>query len=233
MMGNKKGTNNRRGKRLVYGIGINDVDAPTRWVKNGKRVMDTYYRVWQNILERCYSPRKQKIQPTYIGCTMHPDWHRFSKFKEWIDNQPQTDWRDLQIDKDLRVKWNRVYSPDTCCFLTCQENNIFRLSGNQLGSCIYRNDCTKSPWESYSNIRYTNGISKYLGHYTTKEEAEVVAGRESIRRIMEVVNANPHQFIREAMMRWVDEWQQELLLRESAFQKLGEQNNGTLQDHLC
>jgi hypothetical protein len=72
-----------------------------------------------------------------------------------------------------------------------------------------------------------------LGHYTTKEEAEVVAGRESIRRIMEVVNANPHQFIREAMMRWVDEWQQELLLRESAFQKLGEQNNGTLQDHLC
>lgn len=72
-----------------------------------------------------------------------------------------------------------------------------------------------------------------MGYYTTKEEAEVVAGRESIRRIVEVVNANPHQFIREAMMRWVDEWKQGLLLRESAFQKLGEKNNGTLQDHLC
>ena len=226
-------TNNLRGKRLVYGIGINDVDALTMWMENGKRVRDPYYSMWQRILERCYSPKFKKRFPAYIGCTIHPDWHRFSKFKEWIDNQPQKDWRDLYIDKDLRVKGNRVYGPDTCCFLTNMENNIFRPSIVPLGMGRYKKYSTKISWESISQILRSNGISAYLGCYTTKEEAEVVAGRESIRRIMEVVNANSHQFIREAMMRWVDEWKQGLLLRESAFQKLGEKNNGTLQDHLC
>ena len=229
------GTNYRRGKVLVNGVGINDVDAPTEWLENGKRVRDPYYAIWDCIIERCYSPKFKKQNPTYIGVAVHSDWHRFSKLKEWVDNQPQKDWRDLYIDKDLRVKGNKVYGPDTCCFLTTQENSIFRPSIVPLGTASYKTDkFRKSPWESVSNIGYrTNGINKYLGCYTTKEEAEVVAGRESIRRIMEIVNANSHQFIREAMMRWVDEWKQGLLLRESAFQKLGEKNNGTLQDHLC
>ena len=229
------GTNNLRGKRLVYGVGVNDVAAPTELLENGKTVRDPYYSIWCHILERSYCPKLKKDYPTYIGITVHPDWHRFSKFKEWVDNQPQTDWRDLYIDKDLLVKGNRVYGPDTCCFLTHHENNIFKPSIVPLGCASYKTDKSrKSPWESVSSIGYrANGIIKYLGVYTTREEAEVVAGRESMRRIMEVVNANPHQFIREAMMRWVDEWKQELLLRESAFQKLGEQNNGTLQDHLC
>lgn len=207
------GTNNRRGKILVWGIGINDVDAPTRWMENGKWVKDPYYSLWKGILERSYNPEYKKRNPTYISCTTHPDWHRFSKFKEWVDNQPQKDWRVLYLDKDLRVKGGKVYGPDTCCFLTPQENTIFRLSGNQLGSCRYRNDCAKSPWESLTNIGHRiKGM--YLGCYTTKEEAVVVAGRESIKRIMEVVNANPHEFIRKDMMRWVEEWKQEVVLRE-------------------
>lgn len=227
------GNNNQRGKRLIYGIGINDVDAHTMWMENGKMMRDPYYHIWNGLLRRCYSPESQKQKPAYIGVNVHPDWHRFSKFKEWVDNQPQKDWRDLHMDKDLLVKGSKVYGPDTCCFLTHQENNIFRPSIVPLGHCRYRKDCRKTPWESCSTGGNRHG--NHLGYYTTKEEGEVVAGRESIRRIMEIVNANPHQFIREAMMRWVDEWKQELLLRESAFQKLGEKNNGngTLQNHLC
>lgn len=206
------GTNNLRGKRLIWGIGINDVDAPTHWMENGKWVNDPYYTIWRSILERSYSPSYKKRTPTYIEVTTHSDWHRFSKFKEWVDNQPQKDWRDLYLDKDLRVKGNKVYGPDTCCFLTNQENIIFRPSVVPLGYCAYRRDyIRKSPWESASSIGNTR---RYLGYYTTKEEAEVVAGRESIKRIMEVVNANPHEFIRKDMMRWVEEWKQELLLRE-------------------
>lgn len=231
------GTNNKRGKGLICGVGVNDVNAQTHRIENGKRVKDSYYSIWKNILERVYlkNRHQQKKNIRYTEITVHPDWHRFSKLKEWLDNQPQTDWRDLYIDKDLLVKGNKVYGPDTCCFLTSQENSIFRPSVVPLGHTCYKKDkFRKSPWQSISNIGVkANGLIKYLGVYTTKEEAEVVAGRESIRRIVEVVNANPHQFIREAMMRWVDEWKQGLLLRESAFQKLGEKNNGTLQDHLC
>jgi hypothetical protein len=215
------GTNNLRGKRLIWGIGINDVDAPT-WMGNGKRVRDPYYGLWKRILERCYSPQYKKRYPAYIGVTMHSDWHRFSKFKEWVDNQPQKDWRDLYLDKDLRVKDNRVYGPDTCCFLTHQENSIFKPSIVPLGCASYKKDVVrKSPWQSVSEIGYASKrFSKSLGCYTTKEEAEVVAGKESIRRIMEIVNANPHQFIREAMMRWVEEWKQELLLREERWAEI-------------
>lgn len=105
------GTNNKRGKRLLYGVGVNNVDAPTEWVENGKRVRDPYYAMWEGITRRCYSIKhqKQKGNSCYIGVIVHPDWHRFLKFKEWIDTQPQKDWRDLEIDKDLLVKGNRVY----------------------------------------------------------------------------------------------------------------------------
>jgi hypothetical protein len=222
------GTNRHRGKILVCGVGYNDVDAATQRLENGKLVVTPHYGVWKKMFDRCYNPKHVKAK-NYIGCTVHPDWHRFSKFKEWVDTQPQTDWQDLQIDKDLLVKGNKVYGPDTCCFLTRRENSVFKPSATKLGSIGYYKK-RKKPWQARV---WKNGKDTYFGVYSTKEEADIVAFRVTLKSVIDLANANPHQFIREAMMRWVDEWKQELLLRESAFQKLGEQNNGTLQDHLC
>jgi hypothetical protein len=224
------GTKNGRGKRLIHGVGINDVDAPTESRENGKRVKNGYYVLWREMLARCYSLKRQKYRPNYVGCTVHPDWHKFSNFKKWVDTQPQVNWRELYLDKDLLTKSNKLYGPDTCCFLTNQENNLFRLSVPPFCNITFQG---KNRIKAWLVTMKTMNKTTYIGYYSTKEEASVVGARVGIERVIHLANANPHQFIRDAMFRWIGDWKQELLLLESNFQKLGEQNNGTLQDHLC
>lgn len=104
---------------LVCGVGINDADyMPQRKeLVGGKQKlvwMCPYYRSWRGILERCYLASFQRRNPTYIGCTVAEEWYRFSTFKAWMETQ---DWEGKQLDKDLLVRGNKVYSPDTCLFV--------------------------------------------------------------------------------------------------------------------
>jgi hypothetical protein len=225
------GTNNRRGRCLVHGVGYNDIDAPTKFYKNGKLIILPDYDLWQSMIRRAYSSKSKNYYSCYKGVTVHPDWHIRSKFNQWLDSQPQANWQELQIDKDLLVKGNRVYGPDTCCFLTHQENSTFRpYSLNRLGSAYFDNSIPNKKKKRIWRARKSDG--SHLGWFSTKEEGQSVAMRESMPLVIEIANSNPHKFIREAMYRWIDDWKTQLLLLESAFQK-NEEKNGTLQDHLC
>ena len=117
-------TNNGRGKRLIHGVGINDVNAPTESRENGKRVKDGYYVLWREMLARCYSIKRQKYRPNYVGCTVHSDWHKFSNFKKWVDTQPQVNWRELYLDKDLLTKSKEINPPSPEPLLTKKRNKF-------------------------------------------------------------------------------------------------------------
>jgi hypothetical protein len=198
---------------LVRGVGINDLpNEPIEWTENGKRVRCPKYVLWNAILQRCYRPGKSEII-AYKGVTVHPDWIYRSKFNEWLNSQPQNNWQELQIDKDLLVKGNKVYGPDTCCFLTNQENNVFRpLTSDRLGSAAFdKSKNYKKPWRAMIT---QSGIKRNFGYFSTKEEAEFVAMREFMPYVIEIANANPHRFIRDAMYRWIDDWKQELAVLE-------------------
>jgi hypothetical protein len=177
---------------------------------NGKSVPCPKYALWGHILRRCYRPYGYNAV-TYKGVTVHPDWLFRSKFTEWLNSQPQNNWQELQIDKDLLVKGNKVYGPDTCCFLTNLENGVFRpLSSDRLGcATFYKVGNRKKPWRSRMCRNMDN-----IGYFSTKEEAEFVSMRESMPYVIEIANANPHRFIRDAMFRWIDDWKQELSVLE-------------------
>jgi hypothetical protein len=90
--------------------------------KNGKR----YYITWIAMLERCYDEKYQEKQPTYKGCTVDERWHNFQVFAEWMEiNYKQTKVGQWELDKDILVKGNKVYSPETCCFVPKEVNLIF------------------------------------------------------------------------------------------------------------
>lgn len=109
----------------VYGVGTNDAGYAIQVMEsvrgaNGKpkqRIIwfCPFYRRWVHMLERCYSERYQEKKPTYIGCTVCEEWLRFSNFKSWMETQ---DWEGKHLDKDLLVEGNKIYSPDTCIFVT-------------------------------------------------------------------------------------------------------------------
>ena len=78
--------------------------------------------IWKHMLERCYSPQFQKRSPTYVGCTVTPDWHNFQIFAKWFYENYPKDGKVYQLDKDFKVKGNKVYAPDKCTFLSQHDN---------------------------------------------------------------------------------------------------------------
>jgi len=167
------------GKKLIYGIGINDVEPVTEYIfENGKYKLVwicSFYQRWSNMLQRCYSEKFHKNHPTYKDCTVCNEWHLFSNFKKWMEIQ---DWEDKQLDKDLLAYSNRVYSPDTCVFVPKELNKFLtKREKNRglypLGVC-YQIKPQKSiveltkPFLSKISI---NSNDTYLGHFNTSEEA--------------------------------------------------------------
>jgi len=79
------------------------------------------YDTWNNMIERCYSFKSHAKRPTYEDCSVVDEWHNFQVFADWFElNYIEG----MQIDKDIRVKGNKVYSPETCKFVSAKENSI-------------------------------------------------------------------------------------------------------------
>lgn len=116
----------RKKSALVRGVGVNDADFPVaiNAVIDGipKQVwICQFYLAWKDMLRRCYSARYHSIYPTYIGCTVAPEWHSFMAFREWMLTQ---DCEGKQLDKDILYQGNKVYSPHSCVFVSAQLNNF-------------------------------------------------------------------------------------------------------------
>lgn len=154
------------GKRVSYkkqksAVGINDYD---KILEGDARVA---YGVWSDILERCYDEEKRYKHESYIGCTIEESWKRFSVFyKWWTENYIDG----FCIDKDILVKGNRVYGPDTCCFVP-HEINAFFIRGNKKrktlppGVYLFRNG------KYVARISNGSRVNKHLGYYDNVEDA--------------------------------------------------------------
>jgi len=101
----------------IYGIGFVGV-GDHRTSVNGNDT-EAYSR-WHKMLRRCYCPKSLKNQPTYKGCTVDPEWHNFQNFANWFELNYK---EGTQLDKDIKIKANKVYSKDTCLMVTHQQNS--------------------------------------------------------------------------------------------------------------
>ena len=156
--------------RLVEGHGINDVDAPTKIVVDGRRVSVAYYRAWNSMLHRAYNTSFHKRKPTYIGTSVCDEWLRFSVFKSWMTEQ---DWEGKQLDKDILVPRNKIYAPDRCLFVTSQINSLMIDSVARRGTYPVGVSWEKARQQYQVRIRI-HGTHKWLGRYETPEEASLV-----------------------------------------------------------
>lgn len=102
-----------RRKKIILGVAYNDLDTLSN---------TTLYRYWMSMLKRCYDQNHLKQYSTYSDCEVCEEWLKISNFKKWFDKNYVQGW---QIDKDILVKGNRVYSPETCCFVPQEINNVF------------------------------------------------------------------------------------------------------------
>lgn len=140
----------------------------------GKRLRRTiwlcpYYNQWKAMLSRCYDVKFLKKNPSYVGVLCSDSWLLASEFKSWMEQQ---DWVGKQLDKDILVFGNRLYSRDTCAFVTKLTNNfvldskasrgihpigvnLHKATGKFVAQC-------RNPWENRQ---------EHLGLFHTPEEA--------------------------------------------------------------
>lgn len=106
----------------VYGVGYYGEFKKVSYWKQAKQL-------WQNMLKRCYCEADTK---GYFGrVTVDIRWHCFSNFlsdlphlenfDKWISGQGDTSMK-YNLDKDTIIDGCKVYSKETCRFITEYEN---------------------------------------------------------------------------------------------------------------
>lgn len=163
----------------MYGVGINDADYVTQrfetigYVSGGQKQKLAwkcpFYQTWSDMLKRCYSEKYQEKNPTYRGCTVSDTWLTFSKFKNWIEKQ---DFEGRHLDKDLLFEGNKVYSHETCVFVTREVNNFTNDRGNDRGKWLIGVNWDKPAGKFRSRCR--NPFTKKrdcLGYFACEQAA--------------------------------------------------------------
>lgn len=180
-------------KRTVFGIGYlgcSDADA-TR---------DNYiYSKWVNMMQRCYDEITHKLKPYYSSCTVCIEWQNFSNFRVWYMENAMGD-RKVDLDKDILIPGNTVYSSETCTLVTHFTNTIFE---NRRG--IETNIVLNNTTSKYDVTMYVLGKNEEVGSFVTEEEARqrfIDYKQDYIRKYAKKCKGKVPNKTYEAMMNW-------------------------------
>ena len=92
------------------------------------------YRIWYNMLRRCYDPKLHEKYNTYEYCKVEDFLLNFQNMGEWIENNYyEIPGEKMELDKDILCKGNKVYSRGTCIFVPHKINSLFTKRDNDRG----------------------------------------------------------------------------------------------------
>lgn len=182
-------------RKALYGIGINDADYITMTSVNGKIVSCSYYTRWKDIFKRCYSDKFHIKRPTYKGCSVCDEWLIFSNFKAWMEAQ---DWEGKSIDKDVIKPGNKVYSPENCCFISKELNNLLCDHGAARGEYPVGVSWSEERKKFQSKVMY-NGKQIPLGRFTEEKEASNAYVKAKVKIILKAVRGQSNLRIKNGL----------------------------------
>lgn len=129
------------------------------------------FNLWVNMITRCYDESSHKKHVTYKDCEVCDEWHNLQVFAEWCESQVQyVQHKDWCLDKDIIVKGNKTYSPETCSFVPIEINNLFTLRGNGRGKYPIGVHLDKKSQKFAAQVNI-EGKRKSLGRFISPLEA--------------------------------------------------------------
>lgn len=162
----------------IYGIGC---------IGDGKykvSINTKYYDIWCGMLKRAYNPKYIQQHPTYEGCEVCQEWLNFQVFAEWVDvNYYEIEGEQICLDKDILIKGNKIYSPDTCVFVPHRINTLFVKSDKCRGDLPIGVIRANKKYNARCNM---DKKIKNLGYYDTPVQAFQVYKNFKEKEIKEV-----------------------------------------------
>ena len=176
-------------EKRTFGVGyLGEGEYKTK--ENGK--LTRVYETWCNMIRRCYDEKIHKKRPTYKDCSASEEFHNFQNFGMWDkDNYYKIEGEQMCLDKDILVKGNKIYSPETCIFVPNTINLLFIKNDNKRGKSLIGTSPFKGKYVAQCRIiNPETGKSKneYLGRYETQEEAFKVYKYYKERNIKEIAD---------------------------------------------
>lgn len=138
------------------------------------------YVKWCQMLHRCYGMNNHNI--SYKNCSVCNEWLNFQNFAKWYDeNYYQVLNENMEIDKDILCKGNKVYSSKNCIFVPHTINSLFvkcnRVRGKypigvyfnkKIGKFIAQVNCYDKNQTTIG--RYNNYQDAFLAYKKVKEK---------------------------------------------------------------
>ena len=160
--------------------------------------------LYNNMKQRCNNKKG------YENCVIGKTWEKdHEKLYTWYRNNYYTlpDGEPINIDKDILIPNNRIYSEDTCLLVPERINKFFinihgtKKNGMPVGVTLDKKS------QKYKASIYKNKKSIKLGTYGTPQEAHDAWRKAKIEHLLELIehykDIVPSE-VTEAMMQWVD-----------------------------
>ncbi len=103
---------------IVAGVGFIGVG---KYKSKVKGMLQDSYSKWTGMMYRCYGDHTGKNR-CYSDVSVCKEWHNFQNFARWYEENYPLDGGKYELDKDLSAKSKKIYSPETCRFLTKTRN---------------------------------------------------------------------------------------------------------------
>lgn len=185
----------RKKNRKILGVGTNDLDYEifrTEKDAEGKVVgtwLDPCYHVWSCLLGRLYSKRKTRTR-NYSDCTLYNDWYLLSNFHGWFYANWIKGWH---LDKDILIKGNREYGPDTCRFIPDHLNTLLTDCAAARGEWpmgVHKDNkpVVKSAKRFIARCNDAVLGRLFLGIFHTPEEAHRAWQKEKVNQVKKAID---------------------------------------------
>lgn len=141
--------------------------------KDGKQMMKVIWTcpifvAWRSMKTRCQE-RYQKKYPTYVGVDCCVDWKSFMSFHKWASENFK---EGLELDKDILVKGNKIYSPETCAFVPKKLNYILNSFKSGISGTLPMGVSeTNNIANKYRACISSEGKRRNLGAFPTAQQA--------------------------------------------------------------
>ena len=151
----------------VYSVGIIGAKYPSR--VNG--VLTREYKLWMDMLRRCYSDGFKKKHPAYKDCEVSENFKSYEYFYEWCNEQIGFGVDGFEIDKDLLIKGNKVYSENICVFIPKEINQLLTKRASSRGEHLNGVCWDKRHKAFKAQVRKNKEKRENLGFFKTEIEA--------------------------------------------------------------
>ena len=161
------------------------------------------YKSWVYMIKRCYG---ENVESAYMNCSVCDEWLCYSNYKIWFDENYYTVGDiTMNLDKDILIKGNKIYSPNTCVFTPQNINKLFTKSNRTRGELpigVYKVNGCDNKYAAHFN---SCGKLVNLGTFNTIEgafNAYKEAKEKEIKRVADEYKGKIPQKLYDAMYRY-------------------------------